>query len=112
MTPCAVTTGFFTLGKCGLMAVAGCPACGRAICAGHIADGGLCPECAAARGQFGHPAAAAAGRRRAYRQRSSEQYADATWYTGFDTYDRAAFDPGAGASPDYLDDGDDALVDS
>ncbi|GIE80605.1 hypothetical protein Aph02nite_65550 [Actinoplanes philippinensis] len=112
MTPCAVTTGFFTLGKCGRMAVAGCPACGRAICADHIADGGLCPECAAARGQLGHPAAVAAQRRRAYRQRSSEQYDDTVWYTSFDTFDRSAFDPGAGASQDYLDDGDDALVDS
>lgn len=112
MTPCAVTTGFFTLGKCGQMAVAGCPSCGRAICADHIADGGLCPECAAARNQLSHPAAVAARRRRSYRQRSSEQYADTVWYTSFDTFDRAAFDPNAGARQDYLDDGDGALVDS
>ena len=112
MTPCAVTTGFFTLGKCGRTAVAGCPGCGRAICAGHVTDGGYCPECAAARHQFSHPAAVAARRRRVYRQRSAEQYSDAVWYTSFDTYDRAAFDPDAGASRDYLDDGDDALVDS
>ncbi|GIF15773.1 hypothetical protein [Actinoplanes teichomyceticus] len=112
MTPCAVTTGFFTLGKCGQMAVAGCPACGRPICADHVADGGLCPECAAARNQVGHPAAAAAQRRRAYRHSSSAEYRDTGWYAGFDAYDRAAFDPGSAADQDYLDDGDDALVDS
>jgi hypothetical protein len=112
MTPCAVTTGFFTLGKCGTMAVAGCPSCGRALCADHITEGGLCPECAAANNRFGHPAAVAAYRRRAYRHRSAGVYQDAVWYTGFDSYDRAAFDPGAAASQDYLDDGDDALVDS
>lgn len=112
MTPCAVTTGFFTLGKCGQMAVAGCPQCGRALCADHVADGGLCPECAAAGNQVGHPAAAAAQRRRAYRHRTAEEYRDALWYTSFDAYDRAAFDPGAAAARDFLDDGDDALVDS
>ncbi|HWS39501.1 MAG TPA: hypothetical protein VN408_43000 [Actinoplanes sp.] len=112
MTPCAVTTGFFTLGKCGQMAVAGCPACGRALCADHVADGGLCPECAAARNQFSHPASVSAHRRRRYRHSSSQAYQDTVWYTTFDSYDRAAFDPHAGASQDYLDDGDDALVDS
>ncbi|GGN13506.1 hypothetical protein FHR83_003743 [Actinoplanes campanulatus] len=112
MTPCAVTTGFFTLGKCGQMAVAGCPACGRAVCADHLADGGLCPECAAARNRFGHPSAAAAARRRVYRQRQAQYYGDTVYYSSFDDYDRAAFEPGAAADQDYLDDGDDALVDS
>ena len=112
MTPCAVTTGFFTLGKCGQMAVAGCPSCGRALCADHVAEGGLCPECAAARNQFSHPASVSAFRRRRHRQASSQNYSDPIWYTTFDSYDRAAFDPGAGANQDYLDDGDDALVDS
>lgn len=112
MTPCTVTTGFFTLGKCGVMAVAGCPSCGRALCANHVTEGGLCPECAAGRSQVGHPAAAAAYRRRAHRHRTSQEYSDAGWYTGFDSYDRAAFAPGAGADQDYLDDGADALVDS
>ncbi|SDT23412.1 hypothetical protein [Actinoplanes derwentensis] len=112
MTPCAVTTGFFTLGKCGQMAVAGCPSCGRALCADHVADGGLCPECAAARNQFAHPASASAFRRRRFRQASSQNYSDPIWYTTFDSYDRAAFDPAAGANQDYRDDGDDALVDS
>jgi hypothetical protein len=112
MTPCAVTTGFFTLGKCGRMAVAGCPSCGRALCADHVTEGHLCPECAAANNQFGHPAAVSAYRRRAHRHRTAEVYQDAVWYTGFDAYDRAAFAPGAAASQDYLDDGDDALVDS
>jgi hypothetical protein len=45
-------------------------------------------------------------------RRTAEVYQDAVWYTGFDAYDRAAFAPGAAASQDYLDDGDDALVDS
>ncbi|GAA4604683.1 hypothetical protein BJY16_005102 [Actinoplanes octamycinicus] len=112
MTPCTVTTGFFTLGKCGVMAVAGCPACQRPLCAGHITESGLCPECAAARNQVGHPAAAAAYRRRMHRHRTAGEYQDAGWYAGFDAYDRSAFDPGAGAQQDYLDDGDDALVDS
>ncbi|WP_197688143.1 MULTISPECIES: hypothetical protein [unclassified Actinoplanes] len=94
------------------MAVAACPSCGRPICADHIAEGGMCPECAAARGQVSHPAAAAAYRRRAHRYRTSQEYSDVVWYSGFDTYDRAAFDPGAGATQDFLDDGDDALVDS
>lgn len=112
MTPCAVTTGFFTLGRCGQMAVAGCPACGRGICADHVADGGLCPECAATRGQAGHPAAVVAKRRRAFRSRTAHEYHDATWYASLDTFDRAAFEPDAAADTDYLDDGDDALVDS
>ncbi|MEV6348102.1 hypothetical protein [Actinoplanes sp. NPDC051851] len=112
MTPCAVTTGFFTLGKCGQMAVAGCPSCGRALCADHVTEGGLCPECAAANGRYGHPAAAAAYRRRAQRYRASQEYEDAGWYNLFDAFDRSAFDPNAGAQQDYLDDGNDALVDS
>ncbi|GAA2692579.1 MULTISPECIES: hypothetical protein [Actinoplanes] len=112
MTPCAVTTGFFTLGKCGQMAIAGCPSCGRALCADHVTEGGLCPECAAARNQVGHPAAAAAHRRRAYRHRSATEYSDYGWYTSFDAYDRAAFDPDAAGNQDFRDDGDDALVDS
>lgn len=112
MTPCAVTTGFFTLARCGQMAVAGCPACGRAICADHVADGGLCPECAAARGAAGHPAATVAHRRRAFRSRTAQLYHDTAWYGGLDDFDRAAFEPEAAADTDYLDDGDDALVDS
>ncbi|MFC3987966.1 hypothetical protein [Actinoplanes siamensis] len=107
-----MTTGFFTLGKCAVMAVAACPSCGRALCASHVTETGLCPECAAARDQVGHPAAAAAYRRRAHRARTSNEYQDAGWYSGFDAYDRSAFAPGAGARQDYLDDDDDALVDS
>ena len=112
MTPCAVTTGFFTLARCGQMVVAGCPACGRAICADHVADGGLCPECAAARGSAAHAAATVAHRRRAFRTRTSHVYHDVSWYSSLDDFDRAAFEPNAAADTDYLDDGDDALVDS
>ena len=38
MTPCAVTTGFFVLRRCGRPAVAACPSCGRPICAQHVGN--------------------------------------------------------------------------
>jgi hypothetical protein len=117
MTPCTVTTGFFVLRRCGRPAVAGCPACGRPICVNHIADGGMCPECAAARGLLHHPQAAAARHRRGFLSHSSADFGDASMFQFLDSFDRAPFDPDNGGETDYdadgdADGGDDSLVDS
>lgn len=112
MTGCAVTTGFFVLAKCGAPAVTGCPQCRRPLCAAHVADLNLCPECAAAYGHGGHPAAAAAGYRRGIRSRIARVYSDRHWYDQLDTYDRAAFEPGAAGNPEFADERDSGLVDS
>jgi hypothetical protein len=114
MIGCAVTTGFFVLRRCGAPAVSACALCRRPLCGAHVADAGLCPECAAARGYHGHPAAAAAHHRRSFYSRGSHDYGDAAFYQTLDAYDRAPFDPGAAGETDYdADSGaSDSLVDS
>ncbi|MBW8485796.1 hypothetical protein [Actinomadura parmotrematis] len=97
MTPCDVTTGFFVLGHCGRPAVAGCPSCGKPVCAHHAGPDGLCPECADR--LAGGPASPydprwARGYRRTYYSESSRAYNDTTWYSSFDDYDRGGFDAG------------------
>lgn len=109
---CTVTTGFFVLRRCGRPGVAACPACGRPLCATHIADGGLCPECAAARGLLGHPQAAASHRRRGFYTASGHDFGDLSLFSMLDAFDRAPFDPGNGNETEYDADGDDSLVDS
>jgi len=67
---------------------------------------------------FGHPSAAAAGRRRGFRAGSASDFGDATLFSALDSFDRAPFDPGDGDETDYSADGDadgggdDSLVDS
>jgi hypothetical protein len=117
VTRCGVTTGFFVLGRCGQAAVASCPQCRRAVCAAHAAQGGLCPECAAAQGygtQDPHHPAWAGGYRRRYYRSSSEAYNDVYWYSAFDEYDRGAFNPGDDFSygGDWGPDDDTGFVDS
>ena len=114
MTVCTVTTGFFVLRRCGRPVVAGCPACGRPLCVNHLADGGLCPECAAQRGHLRHPQAASSHHRRGFFSHSSHDFGDMTMFTIFDAFDRAPFEPDAGGETDYDadGDGDDNLVDS
>lgn len=112
MTPCTVTTGFFVLRRCGRPAVAGCPACGRPICAAHVADGGMCPDCAAQRGHFGHPQASSSHHRRGFYSHSSQDFGDANMFAMLNAFDREPFDPGNGGETDYDADGDDSLVDS
>jgi len=117
VTRCTVTTGFFVLGRCGQAAVASCPHCERPVCAAHAAPGGMCPECAAARGygtQDPHDPAWAGGYRRRYYQRSSQYYNDTFWYSSFDEYDRGAFNPGDDYSygGDWGPDDDTGFVDS
>jgi len=112
MMPCAVTTGFFVLRRCGRRAVAGCPRCGRPLCQSHVADHGLCPECAAALDDATHPAARRARHRRSFRSHSSRTFTDTDLYTELDTFDRAPFEPGAAGSEDYADDGGDSMMDS
>jgi hypothetical protein len=115
MTVCTVTTGFFVLRRCGRPVVAGCPACGRPLCVNHVADGGLCPECAAARGHLGHPNAASSHHRRGFFTTSAHDFGDVTMFSMLDRFDRAPFDPGNGGGTDYDADGgddDDRLVDS
>jgi hypothetical protein len=113
MTPCGVTTGFFVLRRCGNPAVTGCAQCRRPLCQTHVADGGLCPECAAARGFRTHPAAGAAYHRRTFYGHTSHIYHDSSFYNSLDYYDRAPFDPDAAANAEYGsgEDSDD-LVDS
>ena len=119
MTSCCVTVGFFVLSRCGNPAVTGCAQCRRPLCSAHVADGGLCPECAVSRGYGTHPTASpatvSAYRRRAFYASSSRHYGDSDWYGSLDEYDRAPFQPGGSAGStdtDYgADDGSD-LVDS
>lgn len=104
MTRCAVTTGFFTLAHCGRPSAAMCGGCGRAACADHLVPAGLCAECAAAQGhgaQHVYEPNWTRGYRRSYYQRSSQAYMDTSWYTGFDEFDREAFEPGRGHDLDY-----------
>lgn len=117
VTRCTVTTGFFVLGRCGQAAVASCPHCARPVCAAHAAPGGMCPECAMARGygtQDPHHPAWTGGYRRHYYHRSSQTYSDTYWYSSFDEYDRGAFNPGDDYSygGDWGPDGDTGFVDS
>jgi hypothetical protein len=115
MTVCTVTTGFFVLRRCGRPPVAGCPACGRPLCAIHIADAGLCPECAAQRGYLGNPHASSAHHRRGFFSSSGHDFGDVALFQRLDDFDRAPFDPGAGGETEYDadgGDGDDRLVDS
>ncbi|NLT56769.1 MAG: hypothetical protein GXX79_19840 [Actinomycetales bacterium] len=116
MTTCTVTRGFFVLRHCGVLAVTGCTTCGRPLCAAHVADAGMCPECAVAAGYGTHPSrtpiTTAAHRRRAFYSGSSHHYQDTTWYSSFDDYDREAFRPDSAADPDYGVDEDSGLVDS
>jgi hypothetical protein len=114
VTPCTVVTGFFVLRRCGRPPVAGCPDCRRPICATHVAEQGLCPDCAARRGFFGHPASSSSHHRRGFRSSSSRDFGDASMFAVLNEFDRAPFDPG-GAETDYDADGggeDDRLVDS
>lgn len=117
MTRCTVTTGFFVLGRCGQAAVASCPQCRRPVCAAHAAQGGLCPECAAAQG-YGtrdpHHPSWTGGYRRHYYRHSSQVYSDVHWYSSFDEYDRGAFNPGDDYSSggDWGPDDDTGFVDS
>ncbi|GAA4603703.1 hypothetical protein GCM10023195_12330 [Actinoallomurus liliacearum] len=96
MNPCAVTTGFFVLGRCGRPSVTVCR-CGRPVCGHHVDPQGLCPECAATQAYEDpfHPGWAR-GYRRHYYQQSSGQYNDPIWYSRFDSYDRGQFDAGDG----------------
>lgn len=116
MTGCTVTRGFFVLRRCGARAVTGCAHCARPVCVAHVADAGLCPECAAAAGYGAHASATqatvAAHRRRAFYTSSAHHYHDTTWYSSFDDYDREAFRPGNAADPDYGTDQGSGLVDS
>lgn len=111
MNPCAVTTGFFVLGRCGRPSVTVCR-CGRSVCARHVDPQGQCPECAAAQAYADpfHPGWAR-GYRRRYYQQSSGMYNDAVWYSRFDSYDRGQFDAGDGVDVGGYDgdgfDGDD-----
>jgi hypothetical protein len=114
MIDCGVTTGFFVLRRCGAPPVTVCARCRRPLCQTHVAEGGLCPECAAAQGPSAHPAAATAHHRRSFYHTTSRGFRDATFYSSLDAFDRAAFDPHASANDDYdADDGPDGdLVDS
>jgi hypothetical protein len=110
---CTVTTGFFVLRRCGRPPVATCPACGRPLCMNHIADAGLCPECAATQGYLGHPQASSSHHRRGFFMSSAQDFSDASLFNMFNMFDRAPFDPGAGGHTEYDDDSDDdSLVDS
>ncbi|WP_103939709.1 hypothetical protein [Thermomonospora echinospora] len=115
MNRCTVTSGFFVLGHCGRTAVAPCAQCGRPTCQEHYGPDGLCAECRAAASPTRSPYDEqwVRGYRRGYYSRSSQTYGDATWYSGFDEYDRGAFNPGQGHYlGDYDHDGDDGFVDS
>lgn len=117
MNRCVVTSGFFVLGRCGRAAVAPCTHCGRPVCPEHRMPTGLCAECAAAAGQAPQDPFEEGwvqGYRRGFYSRSSQTYQDPAWYSGFDAYDRGAFDPGQGHSPEDYDYGseDDGFVDS
>jgi hypothetical protein len=118
VTRCTVTTGFFILGRCGQAAVASCPACGRPVCGAHAGPNGVCPECAAAQGygtQDPHQPSWAESYRRRYYHDSSQTYADTSWYSSFNEYDRGAFNPGDDYSHgggDWGADDDTGFVDS
>ncbi len=109
---CTVTTGFFVLRRCGRPVVASCPACRRPLCTNHIADAGLCPECAAQRGYLGHPQASSSHHRRGFFTSTSRDFGDHHMFSMLNAFDRAPFDPDNGAETDYDAEGDDRLVDS
>lgn len=118
MSPCTVTAGFFMLRHCGRPGVDMCRQCGRSLCAEHAGPSGLCPECFSTQSyQRWDPYQPTwtRGYRRQYYDRSARVYNDSTWYSEFDSYDRAAFAPGNDYSSggDHWDDGDGPdLVDS
>jgi hypothetical protein len=94
MNPCAATTGFFVLGRCGGPSVTVCR-CGRPVCAEHVDAQGLCPECSGAQGYADpYQPGWAQGFRRSYYQSSPSVYSDSGMYNTFDTYDRGGFDQG------------------
>jgi hypothetical protein len=102
MAACDVITGFFVLRRCDAPVVAACVQCGRGLCPAHVADRGLCPECAVAMGYGGDPttsssAAALARRRRGFYSEAARAFGDLDWYSSLDEFDRAPFQPGAGA---------------
>ncbi|MFI6518491.1 hypothetical protein ACIBF1_23245 [Spirillospora sp. NPDC050679] len=117
MNRCAVTSGFFVLGRCGRPAARPCARCERPLCAEHVRLGELCPECAAAQGHRPEDAYDPAwidGYRRHYYEHSARVYNDAAWYSTIDAQERAAFDAGdddwSYGGGDF--DGDSGFVDS
>ena len=116
MNSCAVTTGFFVLKRCGVLAATTCVQCTRPLCAAHVAEAGLCPECSVARGHgtgpTSHPVTKATHRRRAFYAGSSHHFSDSSWYDSLDRCDREPFEPGNAADPDYAVGDGTSLVDS
>jgi hypothetical protein len=80
----------------------------------HIADAGLCPECAARQGYLGHPQASSSHHRRGFFAASSADFGDHSLFSMLNAFERAPIDPNNGGETDYDADGseDDSLVDS
>ena len=106
MNPCTVTTGFFVLAGAAGRRRRRARRAGARSARATSPTAGLCPECAAARGFFGHPQAAVVATTGArFTQRSRTDFGDPRCSRGFDTFDRAPFDPGDGGETDYDADG-------
>ncbi len=123
---CTATTGFFVLERCDRLAHLGCGRCQRSICKRHSLSlpgevGPTCPECfAAARGYISDPNDPmwAVGFRRSFYWEVSSSTGDDTFWTGFDDFDREAFELSEGdwgdgePGDDSFGDGDADYLDS
>lgn len=109
---CGVAMGFFVLRRCPGRAAATCQRCGRPLCPAHVADAGLCPQCALARGYLTHPTTIAMAHRRDFFIRFARDFNDGDSFPTFDDFDRAPFDHGPETDVDPGGVGPDHLVDS
>ena len=105
---CACKRGFFTLRDCANGAVTSCSACSRRVCQDHLAQTGLCVECAAKRQEESALEEGATLTAVRYRTRwyDSRGYSPVWWAT-YDPYwsgaDYRWYDEGSGS---YEDDDD------
>jgi hypothetical protein len=82
---CACKRGFFTLRDCANAASTSCSTCSRRVCDDHVAEPGLCVECAAKRDEEGafapadDPTRAAVGYRTRWYER--RHYSPIWWGT-------------------------------
>jgi hypothetical protein len=102
---CACKRGFFTLRDCANGAVTSCSTCTRRVCADHLAQPGLCVECAAKQQEVAEldeaPTLTAVRLRRSWYD--SRDYSPVWWAT-YDPYwsdsDYRWYDEGTGGYED------------
>jgi len=113
---CSCKRGFFTLRDCTNMATGTCTSCSRRICAQHLAQTGLCVECAARQDEDRaldeplDPAGNPIGTANRYRTRwyRTSGYSPVFWGTSdsyWTTNDYRYYDEGSSGDYDNDDDG-------